>query len=318
MKYPKRSQYEHAKSQYRVRNWSAYEAGLQKRGDLTVWLSDDALDAWHQTPNGKPGGQRTYTDVAIEAALTIRMVFHLPLRQTEGFLRCLAEMLKVDLPIPDHTTMSRRLKKLTNTQFRRLRTDRPIHLLIDSTGLRIHVGQMQQPPRNRAWRKLHLAVDAETGEIIASDLTARRTHDCTQVPGLLEQIADPIASVSADGAYDTKAVYEAAHERGDGRAVRVLIPPGRNAQLGSNPSTALEERDRNSRSIRALGRREWHTQSGYSRRSLVENTMYRYKTIIGHNMRSRTFDGQQAEVQIACSILNTMTSLGMPDSHRAP
>ena len=244
------------------------------------------------------------------------MVFHLPLRQTEGFLRSLAELLEVDLPIPDHTTLSRRLKKLSDIRFRRLPTDRPIHLLIDSTGLRIHVGHLRKPPRNRAWRKLHLAVDAETGEIVASDLTARRTHDCTQVPALLEQIADPVASVSADGAYDTKAVYEAAHERGEGRAVRVLIPPGRDAQLSPKPSAALQERNRNIRSIRELGRREWHTPSGYSKRSMVENTMYRYKTIIGRSMRSRTFAGQRVEVQLASKILNTMTRLGMPDSYR--
>jgi hypothetical protein len=244
------------------------------------------------------------------------MVFHLPLRQTEGFLRCLAELLKIDLPIPDHTTMSRRLKKLSDIQFRRLPTDRPIHVLIDSTGLRIHVGHMQKPPRNRAWRKLHLAVDADAGEIVASDLTARRTHDCTQVPPLLEQISDPIAAVSADGAYDTKAVYEAAHGRGEGRAVRVLIPPGRDAQFSLQPSTALQERNRNIRSIRELGRRTWHTSSGYSKRCLVENTMYRYKTIFGRSMRSRTFDGQRVEVQLASKILNTMTHLGMPDSYR--
>ncbi|MCH7934710.1 MAG: IS5 family transposase [Gemmatimonadetes bacterium] len=316
MKYPKRSQYKYAKSQYRVRNWSEYEAGLKKRGDLTVWIAGDALDAWREAPSGKPGGQRTYSDVAIEAALTMRMVFHLPLRQTEGFLRCLADRLEVDLPIPDHTTLSRRLKKLGEIRVRRLKTGQPIHILIDSTGLRIHVGHVQKPPRNRAWRKLHLAVDAETGEIVASDLTAGQTHDCTQVPALLEQIADPLASVSADGAYDTRAVYEAAHERGEGRAVRVLIPPGRNAQLSRKPAAALQERDRNIRSIRELGRREWHTHSGYSRRSMVENTMYRYKTIIGRSMRSRTFVGQRVEVQLASKILNTMTRLGMPDSYR--
>ena len=223
MKYPKRSQYKYAKSRYRVRKWAEYEAGLQRRGDRTVWLSDDALDAWRAPASGKPGGQRTYADIAIEAALTIRMVFHLPLRQTEGFLRCLAELFEVDLPVPDHTTLSRRLKKLHDLRFRRLATDQPIHILIDSTGLRIHVGHLRKPPKRRAWRKLHLAVDADTGEILASDLTARRTHDCTRVPALLEQIADPVASVSADGAYDTKAVYEAAHERGEGRAVRGLM-----------------------------------------------------------------------------------------------
>ena len=98
--------------------------------------------------------------------------------------------------------------------------------------------------------------------------------------------------------------------------MRVLIPPGRNAQLGSNPSTALRERNHNVRSIRELGRRVWHTSSGYSKRSMVENTMYRYKTIIGRRMLSRTFVGQRVEVQLASKILNVMTRLGMPDSYR--
>ena len=138
MKYPKRSQYKHAKSRYRVSNWAEYEVGLQKRGDLTVWLSDTALDTWRAPASGKPGGQRMYADIAIEAALTIRMVFHLPLRQTEGFLRCLAKLLDVDLPIPDHTTLSRRLKKLGDIRFRRLATDRPIHLLDEPSGCPFH------------------------------------------------------------------------------------------------------------------------------------------------------------------------------------
>jgi hypothetical protein len=176
MKYPKRSQYKYAKSRYRRGNWPEYEAGLRRRGDLTVWLSDEALHSWRAPASGKPGGQRTYTDIAIEAALTIRMVFHLPLRQTEGFLRCLAELMEIDLPIPDHTTLSRRLKRLNEVRHQRLPTSRPIHLLIDSTGLRIHVGHMQKPPRNRAWRKLPLAVDVASGETVASDLTTRRKH----------------------------------------------------------------------------------------------------------------------------------------------
>jgi hypothetical protein len=133
MKYPKRSQYKYAKSRYRVRNWAEYEAGLQKRGDLTVWLSDDTLDSWRAAPSGKPGGQRTYADIAIEAALTIRMVFHLPLRQTEGFLSCLADLLAVDLPIPNHTTLSRRLQKLSEIRFRKLTSVRSENL-VDANG----------------------------------------------------------------------------------------------------------------------------------------------------------------------------------------
>ena len=119
MKYPKRSQYKYAKSRYRVRNWPEYEASLQRRGNLIVWSSDDALDSWRAPGSGKPGGQRTYADIAIEVALTIRMVFHLPLRQTEGFLRSLTDMLDVEIPIPDHTTLSRRVKKLGVSPARR-------------------------------------------------------------------------------------------------------------------------------------------------------------------------------------------------------
>ena len=150
-----------------------------------------------------------------EIGLSTRQGFAAAVTLPSGFLRCLAELMEIDLPIPDHTTLSRRLKRLNEVRLQRLPTDRPIHLLIDSTGLRIHVGHMQKPPRNRAWRKLHLAVDVASGEIIASDLTARRTHDCTPVPGLLEQISDPIASVSADGASGAHALrlQEAQHGR---------------------------------------------------------------------------------------------------------
>jgi len=199
MKYPKRSQYKYAKSRYRVRNWAEYEAGLQKRGDLTVWLSDDALDSWRATPSGKPGGQRTYADIAIEAALTIRMVFHLPLRQTEGFLRSLAQMLEVEIPVPDHTTLSRRLQKLGEIRFRKLTTARPIHLLIDSTGLRIHVGHLRKPPKRRAWRKLHLAVDADTGEIVASDLSLTRSHAPTPHGGVAARLSRAAVRVISCG-----------------------------------------------------------------------------------------------------------------------
>ena len=262
------------------------------------------------------GGQRTYADIAIEAALTIRMIFHLPLRQTEGFLGSLAGMLGIVLPIPDHTTLSRRLKKLSVIPFRSTGNGQSIHLLIDSTGLRIHVGTLRKPPKRRAWRKLHLAVDADTGEIVASDLTNRRTADCARVPGLLDQIDDRVASVTADGAYYAGSVYEAAKKKENGHRVRVLIPPIQGAQPSSSRSPGQWERNRNIRSVRKLGRREWYASSGYSRRSLVENAVFRYKAILGQHLRSRSLPNQRVEVQLASKILNTMTSLGMPDSYR--
>ena len=218
------------------------------------------------------------------------------------------------LTIPHHTTLSRRLKKLGNLRFQQFATDRPIHLLIDSTGLRIHVGHLRKAPKRRVWRKLHLAVNAETGEVLASDLTHRWTADCARVPNLLDQIEGQVVWVMADGAYDAGTVYEAAKEKGDGHRVRVLIPPGRGAQRSSRRSPGQWERNRNFRSMRKLGRREWYANSGYSRRSLVENAVFRYKSILGQRMRSRSLDSQRVEVRLACKILNTMTRLGMPDS----
>jgi hypothetical protein len=295
---------------------STRPAGLLNRRDLTVWLSDAALDAWRFPASATPNGQCTSSDLAIEAARTIRMVFHLPLRQTEGFLRSLADLLEIELPIPDHTTLSRRLRKLGNHRFRRLVTAEPIHLLIDSTGLRFHVGHLRKPPKRRVWRKLHLAVNADTGEVLATELTNRRTADCARVPNLLDQIDDRVASVTADGAYDAGAVYEAAKKKGDGHRVRVLIPPIQGAQPSSSRSPGQWERDRNIRSVRKLGRREWYASSGYSRRSLVENAVFRYKAILGQHMRSRSLPNQRVEVGLACKILNTMTSLGRPNSYR--
>jgi hypothetical protein len=222
--------------------------------------------------------------------------------------------LNLGLPIPDHTTLSRRLRKLGTVRFKKPAVGHPIHLLIDSTGLRVHVGHLRKPRKRRVWRKLHLAVNADTGEILAVDLTNRRTADCGRVPGLLDQVDDRMASLVADGAYDASCVYEAAQGKGEGQRVWVLIPPVSGAQPPPSRSPGQRERNRNIRWMRKLGRREWYASSGYSRRSLVGNAVFRYKTIFGHQMRSRSFMSQRVEVDLACKILNAMTGFGMPDS----
>ena len=191
MQCPKRRQYKHAKSRYRVKNWREYEAGLRRRGDLTVWLSDEALDRLAGNTLRQAWWPASLRGCRDRGGADDPLVFHLPLRQTEGFLRSLSQMLDVDLPIPDHTTLSRRLQKLGEIQIHGGATNRPMHLLIDSTGLRIHVSQLRKPPRDRAWRKLHLAVDAETDQIVASELTGHRTRDSTRLPTLLEQTSRP-------------------------------------------------------------------------------------------------------------------------------
>ena len=183
-----------------------------------------------------------HADIAIEVALTVRMVFHLPLREIEGFLRSLAQLFGLDLPIPDHTTLSRRFKKLSESPLRAAGNDQPIHLLIDSTGLRIHVGPLRKPRKRRARRKRHLAVDADTGEIVASDLTSRRTRDGARVCALLEQLEHPVAALSADGAYDATGVYEAAQEKGDGRRAPPFICSWLSLRARSSSSSSERRR----------------------------------------------------------------------------
>ena len=165
--------------------------------------------------------------------------------------------------------------------------------MIDSTGLRIHVGTARKPPKQRAWRKLHIAVDRKTGTIVASELTASRARDATRVPALLTQIQAPLAWVAADSAYDKETVYKAIEAHSPGRRTRVVIPPQRNATLSQNSNTAMRERDRHIRAIERHGRREWYKLSGFTKRSMVENAVYRYKAIIGSEMRARTLARQR-------------------------
>jgi len=174
---------------------------------------------------------------------------------------------------------------------------------------------MHRPPKNRAWRKLHLVVDASTGDVVACDLGSNNARDAARVPRLLKEGEQPLASAAADSAYDTEGVYQAMERHRDGRSPRVLIPPRKNAQLRPKSSIS-RERNRNTRSRKRLGKRTWHTRSGYSKRSLAETAMSRYKTIIGPMVRARTLQGQRVEAGVGCQILNRMASLGMPENHR--
>ena len=168
------------KTKYHVRNWASYERALIQRGDLTVWLSPDAVAAWEPATGGRRGGQRKYSDIAIETALTVRLIFHLPLRQAEGFLTSVFGLMRLDLRVPDHTTLSRRGQHLDVALCHAPREKR-LHLLIDSTGLSI-VGEGEWAAAKhgghgkRGWKKLHLAVD-QTGVIVAQALTDATTDD---------------------------------------------------------------------------------------------------------------------------------------------
>ena len=174
------------------------------------------------------GGHRrggAYSNHAIETTVTLGVVFGLASRQTEGFLRSLLTLLNLDNDVPDHTTISRRKARLGKVAFSEQRTVTPVHLLIDSSGLSVHVGQRRTPPNARDYRKLHLAVDEHTGDVVACELTSKRARDASRVASLVGQIERPIASATADAAYDTGDVYEALENHRADRSPKVLIPP---------------------------------------------------------------------------------------------
>ena len=232
----KRTQRKYVQKAYRVRNWREYETGLRARGSLTVWLgrTDGKLANWNspRPTRRKPGRQRKYSHHAIETTVTLGLVFGLASRQTEGFLRSLLTLLNLDNDVPDHSTISRRKARLGKVASYERRTVKPVHLLIDSSGLSVHVGQLRTPPKARDYRKLHLAVDEHTSDVVACELTSKRARDASRVASLVGQIERPIASAKADAAYDTGDVYTTLENHRAHRAPKVLIPPrtGRSAR----------------------------------------------------------------------------------------
>src|SRR3954453_17898543 len=214
------------KQRHRVTNWATYDAGLRARGSLPVWFTAEAIEAWKAEPRTDRGGQPRYSSLAIATALTLRAVFRLGLRQTEGLIASVLQLLGLDLPVPDHSTLSRRAATLEVPRPKAGKA--PVHLLVDSTGLKLcgpggWLTEKHGTKRRRAWRVLHLATDADTGRIVASVLTDKDADDGSQVGPLLERIEGTVASFTGDGAYDRDDVYAEVTARHP--AAAVVVPP---------------------------------------------------------------------------------------------
>jgi hypothetical protein len=305
------------RQQYRVTNWAEYDASLRQRVSLTVWFSEEAIAAWKAEPRTTRGGQPHYSALAIRTALTLRAVFRLALRQTEGLIGSILRLLGLDLAVPDHSTLSRRAETLEMP--RPISRTGPVHLLVDSTGLQLcgtgeWLVEKHGTRRRRSWRKLHIGVDASTGQILASELTPHDVDDGSQVEPLLDQITDPLASLTGDGAYDQAGIYGTVAERYPD--ADVIVPPRSTAVLSEDGETAPTQRDQHLRSIAEHGRMAWQKRSGYNRRSLVEAAISRLKRVIGDVLRSRTDRRRATEIAIAVHALNRMLELGHPKTVR--
>ena len=308
-------------STYRIRNWSHYNKALINRGSLSLWIDPTVAKHWASpVTTGLPGRPPLYSNVAILTTLTLAGVFRLPLRQTMGFLRSILSLMKLDLPAPDYTTLCRRRVHLDVPLAARKRpkNDGLLHIVVDSTGLKVY-GEGEWKVRQhgyskrRTWRKLHLAVDESTGDILAEALTENTMHDSSMLLPLLQEIPGGISQVSADGAYDSHEIHKYLKEQ----AIRATIPPRRGSRIRTHGNTKGEKsgRDEILRRIRKIGRKQWKIESYYHRRSLSETAMFRIKTIFGSHLSARRFEAQQMEARLRCRAMNIMTSLGMPESY---
>jgi hypothetical protein len=302
------------KQRHRATNSAAYDAALRERGSLTVWFTDAAIAAWKAEPRTTRGGQLRYSAMAIATALTLRSVFRLALRQTEGLIGSIIALLGLNLAVPDHTTLSRRAESLDVVRPRP--GSGPVHLLVDSTGLKLcgsgeWLLEKHGTKTRRSWRKLHIAVDADTGRIAAATVTTNDVDDALQVGFLLDQVDSPVASFTADGAYDQDGVYGEVMSRH--REASVIVPPRSSAVPSDAAQTAPTMRDRHLQTIAERGRMAWQKASGYNWRALVEADISRFKRIIGDGLRSCTDRRRTTEVTIAVNALNRMLELGRPE-----
>ncbi len=306
---------------YRVRNGPAYEAELQQRGSLTVWFTPQAVQAWYYQGPPQRGAQYTFSEGALQTALTLRLLYHLPLRQTEGFVASVLALMGLDLRVPDHTTLSRRQAGLA-VDLPQPRGRAPIHLVVDSTGLKVY-GEGEWKVRQhgwskrRTWRIVHLGVDEATGEIVAPTLTTKSHDDAGPVKPLLAPVEAPVEALGGDGAYDQRKVFDALAAPEPGPPIRPIIPPRRNAKIEQHGNTKAEPlpRDETIRALRKQGRRAWKKTSGYHRRSVAETQMFRYKRMLGGTLRARTLTNQQTETRLGCALLNRLLHLAKPESY---
>lgn len=307
------------KQKHKVTNSAAYYAALRQRGSLTVWFTDEVVAAWKAEPRTTRGGQRWYSPLAILTALTLRAVFRLALRQTEGLIGSIIHLLGLTLAVPDHSTLSRRAKTLEVPRPRPRRDGEPVHLLVDSTGLKLcgageWLIQKHGTKTRRTWRKLHLGLDAVTGQIVAAALTTKEMDDGAQTGALLDQVVGPVASFTADGAYDQEGVSAAVAERHPEAAI--IVPPRSTAVPSETAEIAPTQLDRHLQFIAEHGRAAWQKASGYTKRARAEAAIGRFKQVIGDGLRSRTDGRRVTGVDVAVHALNRMLELGRPISVR--
>lgn len=299
---------------HKTKNWKQYNQALIKRGSLTFWIDEEAIQEWEEAKQGKRGRPRIFSDLAITTALMVKRVFSMPLRALQGFIDSVFQLAQVPLICPHYSCISRRAKEV-EVSFKTKTRGTIQHLAIDSTGLKVYgegewkVKKHGTDGKRRIWRKLHLAVDVVTHEIIAAELTLSNISDGEVLPNLLKQTRRKILEVSGDGAYDTRQCYEAIRIK---KAIP-LIPARRRATFWEkghprNLPVGFQQFYGSNK--------QWKTRFGYHKRSISETAMHRVKKLLGGTLSLRNYNAQVGEAYAMIKALNKLTGLGMPKTYR--
>lgn len=308
------------KRHYRVRNWKEYNAALVNRGSMTFWFSEENIEKWHaSSASGKRGHPVIYNDIAIICALTLRALFHLPLRATEGLLKSLIQQLGLGIRCPDYSTLCKRQKSFDIALPRSNKKKGAVtDVVFDATGLKVF-GEGEWKVRQhgysqrRTWRKLTILLDADNQEIMSAVLSTNDYHDKELLPLLLAGIEETLGDAAGDSGYDSHECFDVIQAKGG----NPLIPPRHDARIKQHGNCHAPPlpRDKVIRAIRHLGRKGWKTSSRYHQRSLAETAMFRYKKLFGGHLANRVFEHQATEAFIRCRALNLITQMGMPESY---
>jgi hypothetical protein len=306
------------KVSYKVKNWGSYNKALINRGNITLWFDEESLARWYASPSAKQGRPQIYSDTCIELMLTLRSLFHFPLRATQGFLVGLMQRLGLGLKVPHYSRLSRRALKI-NFRTQGSSSQRITDVVVDSTGLKIY-GEGEWKMRihgkaqRRTWRKLHIAACADSFEIVSLELTDAKVQDDHVIPWLLKDLTG-LKNVYADGAYISRNCFDAIAKTG--AKAKIALRSGTSIVEKKKISVGELLRNELVREIwKAGGKTSWKKASDYHRRSLAETQMFRFKKILGGTMSDRRFENQIREATLKVKILNRMTRLGMPDSHK--
>jgi len=312
-----------SKDKYKIRDWKRYNKSLEDRGDINIWIPEDMVNRWQYSYSKKEikkrGGSYIYSDLAIIFCVTMRYVYKLPYRANRGYIKSLFRLLKIELAIPSISQLCKRSKQLSFESMvcgKKKITD----IAIDSTGLKVY-GEGEWKVRkhgagkHRTWMKLHVAIDIETQEIVAMELTGNSIDDATCAEPIIasvESTGRSIRSLRGDGGYDKEKVRKVAYEKN----IEQIIPPQSNAVVDKDEHAWMQQRDKAIGRLKEIERKDWKVEVGYHKRSLVETAMFRYKTIHGGHLKSRNIDNQKTEVKIKCKILNMFINLAKPDSYK--